>query len=210
MKQRNVQALLLSSVLTLGAFSAHAVNLIELNEGKSTMLQISLAQPTLIRGQGVKLKEITVADTSATISKDSMGNAVLTPLTPEPFTVYVTLDSGEIANLLLVPRKIPGDSIVINKPANSQLRSIQSEMEFTQALKYMLFIAVTGDEISGVTKKRVGKEVKLWREVRFIHEATHEARDIVAVTDNIEAAAGHRSADIVGVRARVSRHDGVL
>ncbi|MCW8966242.1 MAG: type-F conjugative transfer system secretin TraK [Candidatus Pacearchaeota archaeon] len=166
------------SALAVFINTASAIQLVDVDESKPMAMSISSTNPTIIRAQGTKIVEITAGQNYAAISEDSNGNAILTPQTLNPFTAFVSLENGQIMNLLLVPKDLPGDTIILKTDAQQASRVLFNEMEYTKAIKYMLFVTATGDEVSGITKKKINKEIKLWKEAKLFHTDTHEADDI--------------------------------
>lgn len=184
-KPRRLEAAVACATLLLAA-PAHALQVVEGVEGKTLFVKVSTRDLNRIAIEGGKVRRIKAADDAMlTGSADQeTGQALIQPLTRDPFGVFVFSQTGKTYTLVLQPQDIPGESIVIREqrieasPA-SVPGAIEKTSSYQQAIKTMLQALAGETTPSGVENRKTWEEIRLWKGSRFALEQTLTSNSLV-------------------------------
>lgn len=184
-KSRRLESIL-AGIALLVTGQAHALQVVDGVEGKTLFVKVSTRDLNRIAIEGGKVRRIKAADDAMlTGSADpDTGQALIQPLTQDPFGIFVFSQTGKTYTLVLQPQDIPGESIVIREqrieasPA-SVPGAIEKSSSYQQAIKSMLQ-ALTGETTpGGVEARKTWEEIRLWKGSRFALEQTLTSNSLV-------------------------------
>jgi conjugal transfer pilus assembly protein TraK len=158
---------------------AMALQVVEGVEGNTLFVNVSARDLNRIAIEGGRIRRVKAADDAllAGSSDDVTGQALIQPLVKDPFSIFVFSQSGKTYTLVLQPKDIPGESIIIREQrAESAPSSVPGEIEratsYQQAIKRMLQALAGERTLDGAETKKTWEEIRLWKGSRFALEQT--------------------------------------
>lgn len=115
---------LLAMLLLLADLPAHALQIVEAQDGQSVLAKLSRKEVTRIAFETRRVRKVTGSAGEFLLEKDDeRGQVFVRPTDPnstKPINLFLTSDVGTVA-LLLQPVDTPSDSIVIREPRGSRV-----------------------------------------------------------------------------------------
>lgn len=186
MKPRSLDVLLWGCLSLAMSGPAIALQVVDGVEGKTVFVNVSTRDLNRIAIEGGKVRRIKAADDSVlTGSADQdTGQALVQPLVKDPFGIFVFSQTGKTYTLVLQPKDIPGESIVIREQRiEASPSSLPGEIErsssYQQAIKTMLQALAGERTLSGAETRKTWDEIKLWKGSRFALEQTIQSNSMI-------------------------------
>lgn len=186
-----ISCLLISTALGL---SAHATQLIEGATLGHVEVNISAKEQNRLAVQGRQITTVVPSSKGAiTYQKDEAQGALYFALsgnTPEGATVtlFVGDDKGQTYKIILVPKSIPGEEVILKPPPERENYAAASTTLTGKAALYQrsakdMTLWMADASLNGrVEKVMVNKEIPLWKEGRLIYVSRMAQANLVGET----------------------------
>lgn len=178
--QKLTNAVLLSALLATSSASAYQLK--DADEGIPVHGFLSLNEPSRIAVDGAKIRRVLKVDGEFTDAKDEETGAVfITPTTPKPLNIFVLDDQNHTYQLLLQPKDVPSENIVIRDRKSGSGRSAAIEKKTTnyhRLIKNMVLALATDDRPAGIDIADVFQEVPIWNEARLVLHNIYRGRSM--------------------------------
>jgi conjugal transfer pilus assembly protein TraK len=160
---------LLTASIALASLQAEAAQLLSGKPDDTMPAQISRHEPTLIRIDGAKIRQIFGTNGDYNSAPDSESGVVYIQPAPDKsaITVYVADDTGHTWKLLLMVTDAPTDPIVIKgrAPEAGSQQARGKDLARNQEIKNALFdLLSAGEDEATLTEDTI----PLWKESKFV------------------------------------------
>lgn len=163
--------LIVAGLLSLVSTIASSAQVLQGRPDDTLSASISRMEPTLIRIEGRKIRNIFGEEKAFFAVPDKeAGTVYITPgdETRKTVTLFVTDDAGKTWKLLLIVTDGPADSIVIKGQGSAApVARPGKEMARTQAIKRVV-LALESDRDGDTDARQLDQIVPLWSEVLFV------------------------------------------
>jgi conjugal transfer pilus assembly protein TraK len=166
------------------ATSSHAAQLIRESDKRQVEVAISAKEPNSFVIEGRSLEFLSVRKGVLRTTKDGAGVVYAIVQSDEPHTIsaFVTDDEGARYHLLLVPKPIPSQDVVIvpsggsrasaSNQSHSLLPSANANAPIQQRVKLLISALNSAASDPNPRIELVNQEIPLWNEARLVHQAT--------------------------------------
>lgn len=184
-----------SSLILLGLLAsnqADATQLIENADKQHVQVNISARESNRLAVEGRRIANVVPGQAGQIVGKKDEAQGVLYfSLNPEApvngtVTLFVTDEQNTTYKLILVPRAIAAEEVILRPPADKTAAAKKASVADGRATSYQrklkdLVLVMADDELQDgtVDKVDVNKEVPLWKEGRLILEAKFMQADFV-------------------------------
>lgn len=167
-----------SCALLLAASHVQAAQLIDGIEGESIYVDVSYRDYNRIQIDGARVKRIKSPDDRWIFGEADAdtGQALIQPKRKDPFGIFVISSTGKTYSLVLQPKDIPGESIIIKEfrddPRADTNNVVDESPDFKAQIKSMMIAMASGVPVSGLKEQKVWQEIPLWQGTLFALERT--------------------------------------
>jgi len=192
MKKNLLHTLILILSLLIASGAAHALQVIDVADGKTVSVSASMSQLTRIgMTDGSQLAGVFGVKGQVKITKDDdAGEAFIQPMTNKRFSIFVRDEYGDSYNLLVTPVQTPGEMILL-RPKRKAASSLQAEksLAYVERVKRMLKVVVNDDQgdIIKTDDENKSETIPFWKEatLRLVEsrESAMMAADIYTLTN---------------------------
>jgi conjugal transfer pilus assembly protein TraK len=189
-KFKKWSSLILFALLAIS--QVNAMQLIENSDKQHVQVNISAKESNRLAIDGRKITSIVPAQPGIIAGKkdESQGVLYFALTADQPavgtVTLFVTDDQGVTYKLILVPRAIAGEEIIVKPPADKALVTRKTNVGDGRAASYQrrikdLILVMADEQLQGGPADRVdiNKEVSLWQEGRLVIAAKYMETDLV-------------------------------
>lgn len=171
MKKGGIFLFLVFLMLSVFSFKTYALNIINFTDGGSTFVELSLKNLNLIKFPSSGIRVYT-SSKSIDIKVDE-GNVFvkfLEDVLTVPQEVFFIIPSGEVFSMILIPKEIPSQTIVVRLPKEdiSDALSWETSHSYIAGLKELIKAMYEGKPPKGFSVKEANEERPLWKEIRVI------------------------------------------
>ena len=170
--------------------SVHATQFVDGAEHDHQQVNISANEQNRLAIKGGRISSAVPSQKGALsyVKDDATGSLYFSLANPElnagTVTLFVTDDKNITYQLILVPRPIAGEEIVIDPPASKVGESKPQKDKRGQAYPYQrqaknLIWAMFSNQSTDIEAVPVNQEVPLWQEVKVIEQAKYPDGDMV-------------------------------
>lgn len=178
----NFKRLLIAAAL-VGLAPAWALQNVDVSDGRSHLVNISAKEMTRIAVDGGKIRRLDYVDGELEVKKDDAeGDYYLLPLVQKPINIFVKSGSGQTHALILQPKEIPLETIILKEPASRDARrsgSVERAGSLELAVKRLVLAMARGDKPNEFDIFKVNNEVGLWNEARFVLTERYVGRTLI-------------------------------
>lgn len=181
-------------LLSLAALEANATQAIHGAEDRHVQVTISAHETNRLAVSGRRISHVvpSVKGIISTQKDEALGALYFTLSNPSSrhgtVTLFVSDDQGVTYKLLLVPRQVAGEEIIVHPP--SEKSPDVSEQPRTdadgRALSYqrriktlILSMADSSYQEAGLMPRRLHQEIPLWKEARLVLSAVYRDADLL-------------------------------
>lgn len=189
--QRLVRAAAAAVVCLLGT-AAGGQEVIDASDGKPRSVVISANQFSRIAVEGGRIVSFVVSPEDLEYKEEpALGQVFVAPRRPgqKAISAFVVTDSGATHALVLEPRDVPLQTIIIReqrrvKAAETDTRpvsrqSVERASSYDAALKRLVLAMARGERPPEFTVQDGGNQlIPLWREVRFVLVSVYRGRSL--------------------------------
>lgn len=189
-------SLIPTALLTLAltaSLSAEAKQIVKGAEKQPVEVVVSAREQNVISVEGGKIYSIVPSSADALVyEKDERQGALYFTLanqaTLSTVTLFVVDDQNNRYRLVLTPKNIAAEDIVIVPAPNSAVADVSSSENragsFVSRLKRLMMIMVSYDgsdvnSLEGVQVEKINKDIKLWKEGNLVQLYRFTADDLV-------------------------------
>jgi conjugal transfer pilus assembly protein TraK len=177
----------LSSLVGMFVISpAHALQTVDVTDGRSHVLKISAQEMSRISVEGGKIRRFDFVDGELEVKKDDEAGAYLVlPMSKKPINVFVTTTSGLTHALILQPTEIPLESIVLREPARRDRDPRRTDVKIEKAgslelaVKRLVSAMARGQRPIEFEVTAVNQVIGLWNESRFVLVEKYVGRSLI-------------------------------
>ena len=151
---------------------AHALQILDAQDGETVLGKISRREVTRIAFEHARVRKVTGNAGELVLEKDEeKGQIFIRPVDPhrtKPISVFLSSEHGTVA-LLLQPVDTPGDTIVIREPRDRSAfpSRLEASGRHVRTLKNLL-LALADDALpEDMEVREPGREVALWPGTRL-------------------------------------------
>ncbi|MDP2430837.1 MAG: type-F conjugative transfer system secretin TraK [Pseudomonadota bacterium] len=170
MKIRSAISPLLLALSAFGYGQAHALQVRDVVDGQSVLVQVSAKEPSRIVVEGQPIRAATADEESLIIhreDKDPQGHIFVRPVDPRRHaTLFVSTDTGAYS-LLLQPADIPAETVVIRDRSRRAPPKLEQAASRIKAAKSLILTIARDETPSDMDVREHGQDYALWREARF-------------------------------------------
>ena len=158
--------------LLLLAEPAHALQIVDAQDGQTALGKISRKEVTRIAFERGRVRKVTGSAGEFVLEKDDeKGQIFVRPTDPQstkPINLFLTSERGTVA-LLLQPVDTPSDSIVIREPRDSSAAPTRSEASgrHVRAIKNLLLTLADDTLPEDMEAREPARDVALWPGTRL-------------------------------------------
>ena len=173
-------------VASLGYSTAHALQTIDVTDGRSHVVKISAQEMSRISVEGGKIRRLDFVDGELEVKKDDEAGAYLVlPMAKKPINVFVSTSSGLTHALILQPTEIPLESIVLKEPARRDRDPRRTDVKIERAgslelaVKRLVTSMARGQRPTEFEVVPLNQVVGLWNESRFVLIERYVGRSLI-------------------------------
>jgi conjugal transfer pilus assembly protein TraK len=166
----------------LVANAVEAAQLVRDADKRQVEVSISAKEPNSFVIEGRSLEFLSVRKGVLRTTKDGAGvvYAIVQSDEPQTISAFVTDDEGARYHLLLVPKPIPSQDVVIvpsNAPRTTSTAStvptnLNANASKQQRIKSLIFALQAAANVTNARIEIINQEVPLWNEARLIHQGS--------------------------------------
>ena len=182
----SVATTVVSLVGSLAALPAHALQTIDVGDGRSHVVKISAQEMSRISVESGKIRRLDFVDGELEVKKDDEAGAYLVlPMAKKPINVFVTTSSGLTHALILQPTEIPLESIVLKEPARRDRDPRRTDVKIEKAgalelaVKRLVTSMARGQRPTEFEVVPVNQVIGLWNESRFVLLERYVGRSLI-------------------------------
>lgn len=183
----NLKRLVLSCAIafsaTTAAVTAFALQTVDVSDGRSHLVNISEKEMSRIAVDNGKIRRLDFIDGELETKKDdAAGDYYLLPLVKKPINIFVKTTSGQTHALILQPKDIPLETIILKEPASKEARrngAVERAGSLELAVKRLVLAMARGEKPIEFDVLNVNQEIALWNEARFVLTERYVGRGLV-------------------------------
>ncbi len=165
-----------------------AQQVVDASDGKARIVNVSQRDPSRIAVDGGKVANLVYdeQDLVATVDKDN-GQVFVTPRVSRPISVFVVSDKGTTHPLILQPKDMPLQSVLIREGSAGGAGdgkpvarvTIERAGSHELAVKRLLTAMARGERPVEYSVREVNQTLALWRDTVFVLVERYEGRVLV-------------------------------
>jgi conjugal transfer pilus assembly protein TraK len=179
--------LLLAALFLTASYTALAQQLIHVRDGETAVASISMTDLTRIRMSSGRIVKVRGNDGEVVIEIDkNRGELFVRPLAVQkPVNLFLTSDSGSTFVLLLTPKAIPSDTLVLREgwtgqsASNAATDGESMSAGYQPEIKHLVVAMARGDMPRGYHVQEINRKVRLWKNTLFTLEREYQGRNYV-------------------------------
>lgn len=173
--------------LSLLSFQAFALQIVDVNDQRSHVVNISKNELTRIALQGAgKLLRLDYVEGELDVSQDAeAGDVRIMPLVDKPINVFARTSNGQTHALIMQPKDIPIETILLKEGAGRAGVAAGGKAgagkagTMEQAVKKLVTAMAKAEEGGEFDVVKVNKEIGLWNEARFVLHERYVGRSLI-------------------------------
>jgi conjugal transfer pilus assembly protein TraK len=187
--KKSLSLLLLSGGLSI----AHATQFIDGADRQHVEVSISASEQNRLSIEGRRIASLVPSRKGIlAIAKDESLGAIYFAFADEStkhgtVTLFVTDDGGVTYKMILIPRAIAGEDIILRPPSNTSSagiaatpKTVVKAANYQRRIKNLLLQAATATPVTEPGLVIIEKEVTLWSEALLILESKLSDQDLIA------------------------------
>jgi conjugal transfer pilus assembly protein TraK len=165
------------------SLSAWSLQIVDVSDGRSHLVDISKKEMSRLAVESGKIRRLDFIDGELETKKDDQGgDYYLLPLVSKPINVFVKTTSGQTHALILQPKDIPLESIILKEPVSRDAKRtgpIERAGSLEVAVKRLVLAMARGEKPMEFDVTTVNQEIGLWNEARFVLTERYVGRTLV-------------------------------
>ncbi len=179
---------LLAIMLSLLALEVRAIQIVADADRDHVQVHISASEQNRLAIEGRRIASVVPSQRGVlSVQKDEALGALYftlasTSASPGTVTLFVTDDKAVTYKLILVPRPIAGEEVILRPPVDKAARAAATQgkaASFQRRLKDLMLLMADGDTPGGAERIAVNRLVPLWKEARLVFVAKYLHGDLV-------------------------------
>lgn len=171
MKIRGLPGLLVIILIFTLIPQVYGLSTVTFMEGQSIFVDLSLRNLNLIKFPSSGVRVYTSSKVlDIKVDEGNVFVKFMEEVSPSPQEVFFIVPSGGFFSMILVPKEVPAQTIVVRMPKEevSEALSWETSHSYIAGLKELIKSMYEGKSPRGFSVKEVSEEKSLWKEVKTI------------------------------------------